>query len=225
MRFIDLTGHRFGCLTVVKRTENHIAKGGQSKTMWLCRCDCGGEIAVCAQSLKRGKTQSCGCLSSRSTIGKRTRTHGMTGSPIYAEWVAIKQRRGNPSSLDYHRYGAIGRTMCKEWHESFESFYSYVSLLPHFGEIGYSLNRVDNNKGYEPNNVEWADDITQANNRRSNRPITYNGKTQTMAQWARERQMPYWVLSQRINKYHWDIEKAITTPTRKFNKKKAKHAV
>lgn len=217
--FIDLTGQKFGRLTVVERAENHVTKGGQSKTMWLCRCDCGGEnsvIITSSQNLKSGTTRSCGCMSSKKTIGERSKTHGMTGTPLYLAWEAIKQRCENTNNSEYYRYGAIGRKMCKKWYESFEAFYDDVSKLPHFGEKGYTLDRIDNTIGYEPNNVRWADKITQANNRKDNHYIEFNGKKQSLSQWAREYSIPYSVLSQRINKYHWDFEKAISTPKRKY---------
>lgn len=220
-KYIDITGQKFGKLTVIKRVENHITTGGQTKVMWLCRCDCLGEnseITTNSQNLRNGRTKSCGCVSSRNTIGERSKTHGMAGTTLYAAWEAIKQRCENPNSSSYHRYGAIGRKMYKEWYESYEAFYDYVSKLPNFGEKGYTLDRIDNTKGYEPNNVRWADKITQSNNRRNNHYIEYNGKKQSLSQWAREYSMPFSTLSQRLNKYHWSFEKAITTPTRNYKK-------
>ena len=102
--------------------------------------------------------------------------------------------------------------MYEPWSDSFEAFYNDVSILPNFGKEGYSLNRIDNDGNYEPNNVEWADEITQQNNKRNNRFVTYNGKTQTIPQWAREYNISYNKLKQRLNKYHWSVDRALNTP-------------
>lgn len=204
MKYIDLTGQKFGRLTVVEisgRQNGHI--------MWKCVCKCGNIITVKGVHLRSGHTKSCGCYKSETAIQVHT-THGMSKKNIYSTWNGIIQRCENPNNRGFLDYGGRGITMCERWRDSFEAFYEDVSKLPHFRENGYSLNRIDNNGNYEPNNVEWTDDITQANNKRNNRLITYNGKTQTLAQWADECGIKYHTLLIRLRR-GWNTEKALTT--------------
>ena len=105
--------------------------------------------------------------------------------------------------------------MCDRWRDSFEAFYEDVSKLPDFKREGYTINRIDNDGNYELNNVEWANDKTQANNKRNNHLLTYNGKTQTIAQWADEIGINQHTLYNRILAYHWTVERALTTPVNK----------
>lgn len=102
--------------------------------------------------------------------------------------------------------------MCARWKDSFEAFYEDVSKLPHFGESGRSIDRVDVDGNYEPHNVKWSTKAEQSTNKRNNRNFTYNGKTQCLKAWAKDMDMPYTTLYQRVYKSKWDIEKALTTP-------------
>lgn len=208
--FKDLTGKRFYRLYVIKRVENN--KYGNS--MWLCQCDCGNQVSVRGDSLTKGNTKSCGCLN-REKVIERSKTHGKTNTKTYMEWAGMKSRCYNPNNKQYSDWGGRGITVCDSWRDSFETFYEYVSKLPHFDEQGYSLNRIDNNGNYEPNNVEWADSVTQANNKRNNHLITYNGKTQSLSQWAVECGIKHSTLDRRINVYGWSTDKALTTPVKK----------
>ena len=209
-KVFDLAGKRFDRLCVIERVENN--KYGNS--VWLCQCDCGKQLRVRGDSLIKGNTKSCGCLRTEKVI-ERAKTHGKTNTKCYMEWANMKARCYNPNNKQYKDYGGRGITICDSWLNDFEAFYNYISTLPHFNEKGYTLNRIDNNGNYEPNNVEWADSITQANNKRNNHLITYNGKTQSLSQWAIEIGLNRSTLEQRINKYHWSIEKALTTPIKK----------
>ena len=211
--FQDLTGQRFGRLIVVKRAEN--TKSGDAR--WMCKCDCGNETIVKAKNLKSGGTKSCGCLQkeiARETCKVHSATHRMSKTTIYNDWNSMKQRCYNPNSEKYHRYGERGIIVCDRWRDSFEAFYEDVSKLPHFGEQGYTLNRIDNDGNYEPNNVEWATPKEQANNRQSNHLLTFNDKTQTIVQWAYETGIKSATIARRLKK-GWSVEKALTTPTRK----------
>lgn len=205
----NLTGQRFGRITVIERANDYISPKGCHRPMWLCRCDCGNEVVIDPSKLKSEHTQSCGCLKNEKAR-ERLKKHGMSHTKTHQEWIGIRQRCLNPNCKDYKDYGARGITMCDRWRDSFEAFYEDVSKLKHFEEKEYTLNRIDNDGNYEPNNVEWASAITQQNNKRSNRLITYEGKTQTVAQWAREMNMSY---SKLINRIYlgWSIEKALKT--------------
>lgn len=208
-KFIDLTGEKFGKLTVVERkgTDKH---GG---ALWLCKCECGNEKLTTSNHLRMGKCSSCGCLQTAhmKELGK-AKKHGYANSDIYKRYHNIISRCFNPNVYSYTDYGSRGITVCERWRNSFEAFYDDVSKLPHFGEKGYSLDRIDNNGNYEPNNVRWATKKEQNNNTRNNHYITYNGKTQTISQWADEYNIGYRKLLERINKLHWNIERALNTP-------------
>ena len=175
-KFKDLTGQRFGRLTVVSRAEK------LSKAIrWNCICDCGASCIVQANHLTRGDIKSCGCLNTEKRF-----THGLSHTRIYRVWRNIKDRCLNPNVKSYKNYGGRGITICDEWRDDFATFYDYVSKLEHFGEEGYSLDRIDNYKGYEPGNLRYADFTTQNRNQRGNHLVEYNGQMMSVAQAAEE---------------------------------------
>ena len=212
-RVIDLTGQKIGKLTVLQRVEN--TKQGQ--TRWLCQCDCGEQTIVHGQNLRYGKTQSCGCNRRIAPVIAHT-THGGRHTRIYKKWVAIKSRCYNEKATGYKYYGGRGITMCDRWRDSFEAFYEDVSTLPHFEEEGYSLDRVNNDGNYEPNNVRWASVEEQQNNKRSNHLLTYGEQTQTIAQWAKEIGCDQRTLCNRLWR-GWSVEKALFTPITREERK------
>jgi hypothetical protein len=121
----------------------------------------------------------------------------------------MKRRCQNPDFVDYPKWGGRGITVCDEWSESFESFNDWA--MNHEWKEGLTLDRIDNDKGYCPENCRWATVIEQANNKRNCTMVTYGDKTQSLAEWARESGLPYSTLLSRISK-GWDFEKAINTP-------------
>lgn len=208
-KLINLVGQKFGRLTVLKRVEND--KNGQSR--WLCRCSCPehNEVIVISANLRKGGTKSCGCYSTEMLI-KRSTKHGHKNDTIYNVWARMKQRCNNPKDPGYADYMGRGIKVCKRWENSFQAFYDDVSKLPHFGEKGYSINRIDNDGNYEPGNVEWSTPTEQANNRRNSQRIPYNGEEHSLTEWGRILNISYRVLRRRINELGWPIEKALTTP-------------
>lgn len=218
----NLTGQPFGKLTVIKRAGTD--KSGQA--MWLCRCSCTNktECIVRGRDLRNGHTKSCGCYSSELTA-KRNYRHGQSHTRIYRSFAKMKSRCYNKNDPKYYRYGKRGITVCAEWldkEKGFNNFYNVVSKLEHFGEEGYSLNRIDNDGNYEPDNVEWATDEEQQNNTSQNRFITYKDETKTVKQWADKYRLDESLLCWRLKK-GWSIERALTEKPYKgknqYNKK------
>lgn len=168
MNPIDLKGQRFGKLVAIKKSEPHFTVGGHKQTVWLCKCDCGQITRVQLQSLRNGRTKSCGCLRFENPRTFNTK-HGMRNTKIYKKWAGMKNRCFNPNTERFGDYGGRGITVCEEWKDDFQAFYDYVSQLPHFGEEGYSLDRINNDGNYEPGNVRWATAKEQNQNQRKRR--------------------------------------------------------
>lgn len=209
MELIDLTGKRFGRLTVIERAPNR-----GRRTMWRCKCQCGKEKVIRQEDLHSGKIVSCGCY-----LHEKITKHGLYKTKEYRRWASMKDRCGNPKATHAHRYSGREITVCPEWKNNFQSYYDYVSKLPHFGEEGYSLNRIDNDGNYEPGNVEWADDYTQMNNTSKNHLIEYHGSIKTVTEWARIKGIPIDCLRNRIAR-GWDSNRALETPIEKHTKHK-----
>lgn len=176
-KFIELTGQRFGRLTVIERDTSRPKSGG---VFWLCKCDCGNATSVRSKDLRRGFTKSCG------KHHKGHVTHGLSKTKTHKVWFDMRGRCYNPKKDRYPNYGGRGITVCDEWagSDGFKAFYDYVSKLEHFGEEGYSLDRIDVNGNYEPGNVRWATDAQQKRNRTDNHYIDINGEKMILADVA-----------------------------------------
>lgn len=182
-RLIDLTGQRFGMLTVLP----YAGKSKHKHTIWLCKCDCGNEKVIDGQHLKQGNTRSCGCLEkyNRSIFGTRSkRTHQMKNTRIYHIWQGAKNRVFNKNDEHWLAYGGRGITMCKEWATSFEHFCAWAFANGYSENL--TIDRIDVNGNYCPENCRWVTNAEQQRNKRNNRYYTYNGKTQLIPAWAKE---------------------------------------
>jgi hypothetical protein len=218
----DLTGQTFGRLTAIKI----VGTSKDRHKIWLCECECGGTTEVGNSSLKSGNTKSCGCLiKENKAIGERNRTHGLSrgDNSLYNIWRGIKKRCRLETDKDYPRYGAKGINITDEWFDSFEAFYRDMGERP---SKDHSIDRIDNLKGYSKENCRWATRVEQQNNKNNNVLITFNGKTQTLAQWSVELGIKRKTLEIRL-KNGWGIEKSFTTKVRKpkfysYNKKQKK---
>lgn len=191
-RAIDITNMRFGRLVAKSfeySDENNVH-------FWRCLCDCGNEIVVRKKDLHSGNTKSCGCY--KNDICKQVNTtHGMGDTKIYRIWRGLKSRCYCNSQNSYKNYGARGITVCDGWKNSFESFYQWAIENGYREEVvgkrqnNITIERIDNSKGYFPENCRWATAVEQANNRRTNTILYLNGEPDTIANWSRRLQMPY----------------------------------
>lgn len=204
-KLIDLTGKRFNNLTVIERSVN--APGGIA--MWLCLCDCGNKKIVRGSNLKSGAVKSCGCAVHHPSYN---RTHNMSKTKLYRKWWSMKRRCFDPSYPNYCSYGGRGIKVCDDWKNSFEKFYEWASRTR--TDDSLTLERIDVNGDYCPENCTWVSREAQANNRRSNVLITYNGKTQNLTQWCNELGVDYKRVHNRMFKSHWSFEKAVFTPVK-----------
>ena len=203
----DLSGRKFGKLSVLT-----LDGGAGWKSHWLCQCDCGNKKVAIAERLLRGKIRSCGCLA-KEILSQRQTKHGMSLTPIYKTWMSMKERCQKEYAPNYANYGGRGIKVCERW-ETFENFYQDM------GEPikGMSLDRIDNDGDYSPQNCKWSTAKEQTNNRRNNHPISFNGATHNLKEWATILGISHTQLSYRIA--NWSVEKAFTTPSRVYCKRK-----
>lgn len=182
----DLTGQKFGLLTVVGLADTETRK-----TYWVCRCDCGNMKTVRSDSLLCGAIKSCGCLKKKQdkvNLSKNHR-HKMSGTRIYFEWQGMKARCYNKSDARYADWGGRGITVCDQWKNSFEAFYEWAMVSGYQEEL--SIDRIDNNGNYCPENCRWVTQKEQSRNRRSNINITIGNSTRTLIEWCEIFQVDY----------------------------------
>lgn len=158
-KFIDITDGRFGRWTVIDKAKG--ALGGEA--LWICLCECGNTKTLAGNVLRSGKSRSCGCLKKEKAIAAKT-THGMLNTKEYRSWSHMKNRCLNHKDPHYTDYGARGITVCEEWKNSFEAFFADMGIRP---EGNFSIDRIDNDKGYSKENCRWVTGYTQSNNRRN----------------------------------------------------------
>lgn len=189
MKLIDLSGQKYGRLTVISRAEGK----DKRRVYWLCRCECGKEVVVQSSQLRTGHTRSCGCL----LDGSYNVTHGMTHTRLYRLWFTMKQRCTDPKSSGYHKYGAKGITICEDW-MTFEPFMKWALKNGYTDEL--SIDRIENSKGYCPENCRFVTMRRQQNNRTNNLYIEINGETHTLADWCRILDIKYYAIQHKIHR-------------------------
>lgn len=206
-KLVDLTGKRFGRLVVVERAEDRIEKSGKRRVMWKCLCDCGNEVTVLSDNIKRGLTLSCGCFRNEY-LSKKMSTHGDTNTRLYGVWCAIKARCYNKNTDFYYRYGGRGITMCDSWRDNYENFRDWA--MSNGYTEGLTIDRINNDLGYSPDNCRWATRKEQCNNRSTNRKIAFRGEVHTISEWAEILGIPARMLYRRAHVTK-DPEKILST--------------
>lgn len=197
-----LEGQRFGRLVVVKEVGR--TKSGQAK--WLCKCDCGNTKVIGSDNLRRGVTKSCGCI--RKEMKPWNKRYTDEDKVVYGLWAGIKNRCYNKNEPKYKNYGARGIRVCDEWLD-YTNFKNWC--LANGYQKGLTIDRIDVNKNYSPDNCKFATQKVQQNNRTNNHLITYKSETHTMSQWAEKLGMRYGMLEHRINR-GWSVEDAFNVP-------------
>ena len=202
--FKDIEGCEFGRLVVMGFAGSDKCR----ESLWYCKCSCGNIIRVKAANLRTGHTKSCGCFNV-DVARERATTHGhkangMT-SRTYITWRNMISRCYNPNDANYHHYGGRGIAVCDRWRK-FENFLADMGERP----LRMTIERIDNNNGYFLDNCRYATQKEQCNNKRSNRYLTFNGKTQTISQWSDEIGISQNTIERRLNGYGWTVEQALT---------------
>lgn len=183
-KFKDLSGKIFERLTVIRRADDYIQPSGKPVTMWLCRCKCGTEVSIAGYSLTSGKTQSCGCYGKEQRLKSNTK-HGLSHSRIKSSYYNMISRCYNPNTPKYKNHGGRGIKVCDEWldkENGFMNFYNWAMKNGYSDEL--TIDRIDNDGNYEPNNCRWTTYEIQNFNRRVNRLFTINGETKTAKEWC-----------------------------------------
>lgn len=203
----DLTGRRCGRLVV---SEWSYVKDG--KRYWVCDCSCGAIVGLLHTSLRAGRRNSCGCLLMEVSAanGRKSATHRMMKTPEYISWKAMHGRCKETGTTTAKAYGERGISVCERWCGR-GGFINFLADMGNKPSPEHSLDRINNNEGYYPENCRWATLIQQATNRRSTRLLTVGDRTQSMAEWAREMGMHKETLWQRL-RMGWGVEEAVTTP-------------
>ena len=208
----DLAGQKFNNFKVIEYAYTKNKRG-----YWKCKCLCGKIRNVETYKLKTGIIKSCGCLNMNKK-GKENFLfkHGLTDERLYSTWDNMKSRCYNIKNKRYKNYGGRGICVCKEWKNNFLSFYNWAM------ENGYqddlTIDRIDVNGDYEPNNCRWVTIKEQANNKTTNHIIEYKGEKHTLSEWSRllPINISQTLLKYRLDKLNWSIEDTFTKPVRRF---------
>ena len=201
----DLTGKRFGRLIVLKLSNTQIPKANRR---WDCICDCGNEVTTVGSNLVTGHTKSCGCLNIEAARNRKL-VHGKTNTKIHSVWNEMKQRCNNPNAGKFPQYGGRGISVCKEWSDNFLSFFSWATENGY--KEGLSIDRINPDGNYEPDNCRWTTNKVQCNNKTNNRIYEIDGLSYTLQQLADISGINNGTIRSRL-KRGWDIKKSIYLP-------------
>ena len=208
----DLTGQRFGRLVAISSKMDN----DNRRCVWICKCDCGNYKEVTTVNLTHGLTSSCGCLQ-KETLAGRNKTHGESKTRLYKIWKGIRTRCYNTNYAEYKNYGGRGIQVCDEWKSDFLAFKSWAESSGYNSSAKYqecTIDRIDVNGNYCPENCRWIPNAEQANNTRKTKHYSLNGEDHTLSDWCKI----YGIKKQNVQarmQLGWDFEKAISTPVRK----------
>lgn len=205
-KIIDRTGHVYGRWTLLSRIPG--------KRQYICRCECGVSKAVAMSHLRQGKSKSCGCLE-KELASARSKTHGMSGTVEYQAWINMRDRCSNPSAAHYDCYGGRGITVCCRWVNSFENFYEDMGPRP---STKHSIDRIDVNGNYQPQNCRWVTSKEQNRNTRTNTIVQYLGQGMCIAEAAELSGISQCTLSMRVRR-GWDASR-LFAPVRSISRSK-----
>lgn len=216
----DIIGKRYGNLIVIKKIEN------SQKNDFLCKCDCGTEKVICKSSLINGLTKSCGCLIKK---GKENHfyKHGLNNTRIYKIYFSMKKRCYQPKDISYKNYGGRGIIICDEWLDKKDGFMNFYNWAMQNGyKDNLSIDRIDNNGNYEPDNCRWTTKTFQNNNKRNNINIKFNKETHTLKEWSKILNLKYKTIFKRYKNgyciedifYNGDLRKRRKNKSGKSNK-------
>lgn len=192
MAKMDLTGQRYGKLIILKEVDRYYQQSGKPVRRWLCRCDCGNEKVIYHASLRNGNTKSCGCgcEENRKRLMNKLGQH-KNSNYLYPRlrgiMVSMRYRCYNPKAAEYDRYGGRGIRICDEWMDKKTGVSNFINWSLNNGyKEDLTIDRIDNNKGYSPQNCKWSDRFEQMANTSKSNITTYNGKQYCLASLARE---------------------------------------
>lgn len=204
-KLIDITGQRFGRLTVIKKSEKRDSGGN---VFWVCRCECGNIKDICSRELRRKSSISCGCYNrehNQKTLGQRGygKTHGKINTKLYRVYRTMITRCCNKNCEKFKNYGERGITICTEWRKDFQLFYDWA--MSHGYKEGLTIERIDVNGNYCPENCEWIPSFMQAKNKTTTHKIKYNNSIKTIEELSVETGISYHTIYNRYRK-GYDIE-------------------
>lgn len=193
-KYQDLTGKKYGKLTVIEPINEKLLSG-QHKRL-ICQCECGNTTIVSSVHLKNGDTQTCGCY-----------FHGLSNTRLYTIWNKMKSRCNNKKEKAYKYYGERGISICKEWKNDFKTFYNWAINNGYADNL--TIDRINNEEGYSPNNCRWVTQKVQANNTRWNHRVSYNGEVHNISEWSEITGIKANTIIYRLRR-GWNIERALT---------------
>lgn len=205
MKRKNLVGQRFNALLVVS-----MAGTKNNRVLWNCKCDCGNTVVVDTHSLMTNNTKSCGCkkYGNRETHGEAKSGHQ---TRLYRIWSGMKNRCNNESHIGYAHYGAKGIKVCDKWRD-YNEFKKWAFANGYDDKL--TIDRIDNQKGYSPENCRWVTNKIQSNNTTRNHYVTVGNETLTISQWADRYNIPCRTIAARLNQLGWSPKEAVMTPIR-----------
>lgn len=204
------SGDKYNRITLIKLDH----KNKNYHQYWLCECDCGVKKVVNASSVKHGSIKSCGCLNNELLKKRKPNlSHGYANKEkLYEVWKNMKRRCKDKNNNRYEFYGGKGIVVCEDWDNDYLSFRNWAMNNGYKDNL--TIDRIDNNGNYEPENCRWATMKEQLNNQSRNRLLTYKGETKTMSEWATKLNITYGAINHRVQR-DWSMERIVNTPMRK----------